>query len=76
MVFLFYPESALKSLEEMDLLFASNRSIFVFNDKDATKVGAIIERDLAHGEALSFNPDGEKQIETVETVETIPKYEA
>ena len=57
----------------MDLLFSPNRSIFVFKDKDATKVGAIVERDLAHGEALSFDPDGGKQIETVQTIE---KYES
>lgn len=52
-VFFFYPESAGKSLEEMDFLFDKSRTVWVFKDRDATKIGAIFERDLAHGEALT-----------------------
>lgn len=46
-------ESAGKTLEEMDFLFNKGRSIWVFNDKEAKKIGAILERDLARGEALT-----------------------
>jgi len=52
-VYLFYPESAGKSLEEMDFLFSKDRSIWVFTDREATKIGAIFERDMEHGEALT-----------------------
>ena len=37
----------------MDFLFLPTRSPFVFLDKEATKVGAIFERDMSHGEALT-----------------------
>jgi len=40
-------------LEEVDFLFAKNRTIWVFRDREARKVGAIFERDMAHGEALT-----------------------
>ncbi|GJN74679.1 hypothetical protein PLICBS_008770 [Purpureocillium lilacinum] len=52
-VFLFYPESAGKTLEEMDFLFAKGRTPFTFLDRDAIRIGALFERDLAHGEALT-----------------------
>ncbi|KAJ5814850.1 hypothetical protein N7474_006627 [Penicillium riverlandense] len=57
-IFLFYPESAGKTLEEMDFLFTKGRSVWTFLDREATKIGALFERDLAHGEALTvFNED-------------------
>ncbi|KAJ5606292.1 high affinity glucose transporter [Penicillium lagena] len=57
-IFLFYPESAGKTLEEMDFLFTKGRSIWTFLDREATKIGALFERDLAHGEAITvFNED-------------------
>lgn len=46
-------ESAGKTLEEMDLLFVKGRTPWVFLDKEATKIGSILERDLARGEALT-----------------------
>ncbi|KAJ5698573.1 hypothetical protein N7462_000578 [Penicillium macrosclerotiorum] len=52
-VYLFYPETAQKTLEEVDFLFSKDRTIWVFQDREARKVGAIFERDLAHGEALT-----------------------
>ncbi|RAO73330.1 uncharacterized protein BHQ10_009342 [Talaromyces amestolkiae] len=52
-VFLYYPESAGKTLEEMDFLFTPDRTPWVFQDRSATKIGAIFERDMAHGEALT-----------------------
>lgn len=52
-VFLFYPETAQKSLEELDYLFQPSRTIYVFKDRDATKIGAIFERDMDRGEALT-----------------------
>ncbi|KAJ5212470.1 uncharacterized protein N7498_004116 [Penicillium cinerascens] len=55
-VFLFYPETAQKSLEEVDFLFDKSRTVWVFRDRQARKVGAIFKRDMAHGEALTeFN---------------------
>jgi hypothetical protein len=58
-VYLFYPESAGKTLEEMDFLFTKGRSPWVFLDREATKIGALFERDLEHGEALTvFDEDG------------------
>lgn len=58
-VFFFYPESAGKTLEEMDFLFTKGRSPWTFLDREATKIGALFERDLAHGEALTaFDEDG------------------
>lgn len=46
-------ESAGKTLEEMDFLFTPDRTPWVFQDRSATKIGAIFERDMAHGEALT-----------------------
>jgi hypothetical protein len=37
----------------MDFLFAKDRTPFVFLDKSATKIGAIFDRDMTHGEALT-----------------------
>jgi hypothetical protein len=36
----------------MDLLFTKGRTPWVFMDREATKIGAIFERDLSRGEAL------------------------
>lgn len=58
-VYLFYPESAGKTLEEMDFLFSKGRSPWTFLDREATKIGALFQRDLEHGEALTvFDEDG------------------
>lgn len=37
----------------MDFLFTQGRNPWVFLDKEATKVGAIFERDFEHGEAFT-----------------------
>jgi hypothetical protein len=37
----------------MDFLFAKGRNPWVFMDKEATKVGAIFDRDMDHGEAFT-----------------------
>ena len=37
----------------MDFLFTPDRTPWVFQDRSATKIGAIFERDMAHGEALT-----------------------
>ncbi|KAJ5691235.1 hypothetical protein N7488_011970 [Penicillium malachiteum] len=52
-VFFLYPETAGKSLEEIDFLFSKDRTIWVYRDRQARNVGAIFERDMAHGEALT-----------------------
>lgn len=65
-IYFFYPESAGKSLEEMDFLFSPSRSIWVFKDKEATKVGAIFERDMEHGEALTVFDKASGGVELVE----------
>lgn len=48
----------------MDFLFAKDRTAWVFLDRQATKVGPIFERDMAHGEALTVfdHFDGEKAV--------------
>lgn len=46
-------ESAGKTLEEMDFLFTKDRSPWVFKDREATKIGAIFQRDMASGQALT-----------------------
>lgn len=51
-------ESAGKTLEEMDFLFTKDRTPFTFLDHDAVKIGALFERDLAQGEALTVFGDG------------------
>lgn len=53
--FLFFPETAGRSLEELDLLFTPNRSVYVFLDKDArSKRSMLLEHDLnADPEALA-----------------------
>ncbi|KAJ5520821.1 hypothetical protein N7463_001274 [Penicillium fimorum] len=51
-IYLFYPESAGKTLEEMDLLFQEGRTKWVFKDKEATRIGTLLEHDLLSGEAL------------------------
>jgi hypothetical protein len=35
-VWLFYPEMARRTLEDMDFMFASNPGLFVFNKHDMT----------------------------------------
>lgn len=37
----------------MDFLFTKGRNPWVFMDKEATKVGAIFDRDMDHGEAFT-----------------------
>ena len=37
----------------MDFLFVKDRTPFAFLDKDATKIGALFERNLADGDALT-----------------------
>jgi len=65
-IYFFYPESAGKSLEEMDFLFSPARSIWVFKDKEATRVGAIFERDMEHGEALTVFDKASGGVEMME----------
>jgi len=67
-VYLYYPESALKTLEEMDYLFLKERTPWVFRDHEATKIGAIFERDMAHGEALTAFEGKSTDIKHVEKV--------
>lgn len=44
--YLFFPETAGRSLEEIDLLFLPSRSIWVFKDKQARRKGKLLEHDL------------------------------
>jgi hypothetical protein len=46
----------------MDFLFSTDRTIWVFTDHEATKVGAIFERDMANGEALTVFNDKAQEI--------------
>lgn len=40
-------------MEEIDFLFEKNRTVWVFKDRKARKVGAVVERDMTRGEALT-----------------------
>lgn len=53
----------------MDFLFAKGRTPWVFTDSEATKVGAIFERDLARGEALTAFDEKSFGLAGVEIVE-------
>jgi hypothetical protein len=64
-------ESAVKTLEEMDFLFSKDRSMWVFMDNEATKVGALFDRDMAHGEALTAF-DGKARVILADEEEYIP----
>lgn len=44
--FLFFPETANRSLEELELLFLPSRTIWVFRDKQARSKGKLIEHDM------------------------------
>lgn len=71
-VYLFYPESAGKTLEEMDFLFSKGRSPWTFLDREATKIGALFQRDLEHGEALTvFDEDSMALKDKVRQVEDV-----
>lgn len=71
-VYLFYPESAGKTLEEMDFLFSKGRSPWTFLDREATRIGALFQRDLEHGEALTvFDEDGMVLKDKVRQVEDV-----
>ena len=55
----------------MDFLFTPGRSPWVFKDKEATKVGALFDRDMLHGEALtSFDPNPISEKTVVQAVRT------
>lgn len=54
----------------MDFLFDKDRKTWVFKDRQARKVGAILDRDLTHGEALTeFDGKGVAQVSRVDRVE-------
>ena len=44
--FLFYPETTGRSLEELDLLFTPDRTVFVFLDKDACSKHSMLQHSL------------------------------
>ncbi|KAH8701901.1 general substrate transporter [Talaromyces proteolyticus] len=46
MGFLFFPETAGRTLEELDLLFVQGRSVFVFLDKDASTKRPMLQHSL------------------------------
>jgi hypothetical protein len=52
----------------MDYLFVKGRSAWVFTDKQATKIGAIFERDMTHGEALTVFENKAAEYSYVEKV--------
>lgn len=52
----------------MDYLFLKGRSPWVFTDEEATRIGAIFERDMTHGEALTVFEDKAAEFGQVEKV--------
>jgi len=69
MSLIFLQESAGKTLEEMDFLFAKDRTPWVFTDKQATKIGAIFDRDFERGEAFTAFDD--KDVDGVDHLERV-----
>ena len=66
-VYLFYPETADRTLEDIDRLFRENDSIFVFKDKDAISSKrplAYVEHEEAeirrNSSIISTNPDANR----------------
>ena len=53
----------------MDFLFSKDRTPWVFKDSEATKVGAIFERDLARGEALTAFDEKTLGLASVDMIE-------
>ncbi|KIX04850.1 uncharacterized protein Z518_05721 [Rhinocladiella mackenziei CBS 650.93] len=51
--YLFFPETARRTLEEIDLLFTSDRTVFVFLDKEAVRKGRLLHSDLTDGETVA-----------------------
>lgn len=45
-MFLFYPETAQRSLEKLDLLFKPNRRKLICLDWEACQKGSLLHRDL------------------------------
>lgn len=78
-IYLFYPETANRSLEDIDRFFFDNRSIFVFNNKLATQVDRPqiyedADRDVAAAQGVSGKVvDVEHVAETAEHSETAEK---
>jgi hypothetical protein len=53
----------------MDFLFTKSRTPWVFLDREATKIGALFERDMARGQALTTFDTGKlKETARVENV--------
>jgi hypothetical protein len=59
----------------MDFLFSKDRTVWVYKDREATKVGAIFERDMAHGEALTVFNENNKTQEIAPQVDQIETRE-
>ncbi|KAK4696252.1 hypothetical protein P7C71_g1650, partial [Lecanoromycetidae sp. Uapishka_2] len=66
-VYLFYPETADRTLEDIDRLFRENSNVFIFTDKDAISSKrplAYIEHEQAevrrNSSAIGMNPEAEK----------------
>jgi hypothetical protein len=69
----------------MDFLFIKSRTPWVFLDREATKIGALFERDMARGQALTMFDTGilmeTARVETVDGTATkeeasVPKFQA
>ncbi|KAK9234228.1 general substrate transporter [Lipomyces kononenkoae] len=58
-IFLFYPETCLRTLEELDLLFTRNRTVFAFMDREACTKGSMLLHTLAEGQEASATDIGE-----------------
>lgn len=67
-----HQETAQKTLEEVDFLFDPSRNIWVFRDRQACKVGAIFDRDMTHGEALTKFDGKEIESARVDHIESVP----
>lgn len=60
--FLFYPETAGKSLEEIDLLFTPTRTAFVFRDGDACSKHSMLQHHLDDGDPEALATELRKRL--------------
>lgn len=72
-VYLIYPETTQRTLEDMDLIFSSNPSIFVFNNRNLTQRARPQDFIDAENERIAAAEARERKTDTysVEAVEKV-----
>jgi hypothetical protein len=60
--FLFYPETAGRTLEELDILFTPDRKVFVFLDKDASSRRPVLQHTLVDDDPMAAAEELRKRL--------------